>query len=323
MNMLPKHIVDEAIAWTVKLHYNTPTETTQDRFTEWLQRHPSHREAWQRVSAFKVEHSKVPAKLAHATLNSLQQQRLAETQQRRRVLKVFGFGALAIGSGWLVRDHTPWQRMVADVSTSVGEQRTLSLSDGTTLTLNTDTAVSTHLTGAMRRITLQRGEVRIDTGADVNQPSKRPFFVDTPFGPIQAIGTRFTVRLYNDGAKVAVQEGAVRLFPASGAMPALVQTGEHHWLGKTHTEKLHTTAMDTASWAEGVITAENMRLEDLIRELARYRTGILRCHPGIADQRVSGIFQIQQIDNTLQFLARTEKLKLTYRTQFWVRIEGI
>ncbi len=70
MNMLPQHIVDEAIAWTVKLQYNTPTETTLARFTEWLQRHPSHREAWQRVSAFKIEHSKVPAKLARATLNS-------------------------------------------------------------------------------------------------------------------------------------------------------------------------------------------------------------------------------------------------------------
>ena len=54
MNMLPQHIVDEAIAWTVKLQYNTPTETTLARFTEWLQRHPSHREAWQRVSAFKI-----------------------------------------------------------------------------------------------------------------------------------------------------------------------------------------------------------------------------------------------------------------------------
>jgi len=320
MSTLPNQIVDEAIAWTIKLQYNTPTETTLAHFNDWLERHPSHREAWQRVSTFKVEHSKVPVKLARATLNSVHQQL---QQQRRRMLKALGFAALSMGSGWLASDHTPWQRMVADVSTTVGEQRTLTLSDGTTLTLNTDSAVSTHLTGSTRRIKLQRGEIRIDTGEDVNQPGKRPFFVDTPFGPIQAIGTRFTVRLYNHGAKVAVQEGAVRLFPAHGAVGTLVQTGEYHWLGKTHTEKLTNTAMDPASWADGVITAENMRLEDLIRELARYRTGILRCHPGIADQRVSGIFQIQQIDNTLQFLARTEKLRLTYRTQFWIHIEGI
>jgi len=120
MNDLPSSVIDEAIVWTVKLHYNTPTAMTMARFDEWLHRHPTHSEAWKRVSSIQGDHAKVPAKLARATLTTLQQQRQTDAHARRRVLKVFGFTTFAIGSGWLTHEHTPWQRIVADAVLALG-----------------------------------------------------------------------------------------------------------------------------------------------------------------------------------------------------------
>ena len=320
MNDLPNNVIDEAIVWTVKLHYNTPTAMTMARFDEWLHRHPTHSEAWKRVSSIQGDHAKVPAKLARATLTTLQQQRQADAHARRRVLKVFGFTTFAIGSGWLTHEHTPWQRIVADASTGIGQQRLLNLSDGTFLTLNTDTAVSTRMDGSKRVVELHRGEIRIQTGQDEAHINKRPFFVYTPFGPIQAIGTTFTVRLREHGAQVAVQEGTVRLFPIQGTNSTLVQEGESQLLTHSGTEKITQKTFEPASWTEGVIAGENIRLEELLNELARYRPGIVRCDPRVADLRVSGIFQIKQTDKTLQFLADTQNLSLTYRTRYWVTI---
>jgi len=144
--------------------------------------------------------------------------------------------------------------------------------------------------------------------------------VYTPFGPIQAIGTTFTVRLREHGAQVAVQEGAVRLFPTQGTNSTLVQEGESQLLTHSGTEKITQKTFEHASWTDGVIAGENIRLEELLNELARYRPGIVRCDPRVADLRVSGIFQIKQTDNTLQFLADTQNLSLTYRTRYWVTI---
>ena len=40
-----------------------------------------------------------------------------------------------------------------------------------------------------------------------------------------------------------------------------------------------------------MLLAQDMRLAELVGELGRYRPGVLRCHPGIADLRVSGAFR--------------------------------
>ena len=61
---------------------------------------------------------------------------------RRRALRVLSLSGVALASGWAVRETTPWQRLLADASTSVGEQRTLRLADGSVVMLNTDSAIS-------------------------------------------------------------------------------------------------------------------------------------------------------------------------------------
>ncbi len=318
---LPEAVIDAAIAWSIKLNYNHATQQTRLQFNDWLQANPMHACAWERINSLGDPFAKanIPASLALSTLEQTDRKRQQHLLKRRKTMQLMSLAGFIMGSGWGIRSYTPWQRLVADASTRVGEQQTLQLADGTALTLNTDTAVRIEMTGQHRIIMLLRGEIMVSTGQDASQPNKRPFLVYTPFGKLEALGTRFIVRLTSDAALITVQEHAVALYPAQGTS-YIVKAGTSQWLRDQGTEPFISQGFDTGSWADGVISGKNIRLGDLMMELARYRNGYIYCDDQVADLRVSGLFHIKDTDQALKFIAHTQPIALTYRTRFWVSV---
>ncbi len=317
---LPDDIVDAAIGWAVKLDYNTPTAAARSAFEQWLRDDPRHALAWQRLGSLRQPFASAAPELLRATLET----RAARGRlNRRHAVQLLSLAGLALGTGWAVRERTPWQRLIADASTTVGEQKTLNLTDGSTVVLNTDSAVSTDLTGARRRIVLHRGEILISTGADAGASSKRPFWVHTPFGRLRALGTRFTVRLDDDGARISVQQGAVELHPAAGGSRAVVSPGESRRLTDAGSVPADLRGIAADSWRDGVIAGSNIRLADLLDEISRYRPGRIVCDARVAGLRVSGLYHIRDTDQTLQFLAQTQPVDIRYRTRYWVSVAPV
>ncbi|MDP0978008.1 FecR family protein, partial [Klebsiella pneumoniae] len=74
--------------------------------------------------------------------------------------------------------HKPWQPWTADQHTAIGEQRHLTLPDGTRLLINTDSSLNIAFSEHVRRIELLQGEVMITTAKDP-APAHRPFIVQT------------------------------------------------------------------------------------------------------------------------------------------------
>lgn len=317
---IPSAIIDAAIGWAVKLDFGAADAKTRAGFERWVSAEPVHAQAWRRVQSLKDDFNAVPANLALDALNAVGSGRQSRAMNRRLALKGLLLVGATAGSGWAIRDHAPWQRLVADASTGVGEQRRLSLEDGTLIVLNTDSAIRTDFAGASRVVTLLRGEVSISTGADAAQAVKRPFLVDTPFGQVQALGTRFTVRLDEGGARIGVQEDAVALRPAGAPATAVAHAGESWWLDRGQAYKIATPAMDGSAWVDGAIVGKNMRLADLLAEFSRYRHFRISCAPEVADLRVSGTYHLADIDQALHFLSQTLPVRVRYWTQLWVRV---
>lgn len=324
---LPESVIDAAIIWAVRLDYNTATTEQRRAFERWLQANPLHGLAWQRVHAlkeFQGDLHGLPSRLARDTLRTAQSHRNDHAMSRRNVMKLLSLAGIAVATGWLTREHTPWQRLLADASTATGQQKTVHLDDGTVIVLNTDSGVSTDLVGTRRLVVLQRGEILVTTGADTEASGRlghtRPFWVYTPFGKMQALGTRFVVRLDEGRACISVQEGAVELHPADGGAPVIVRPGESRWLMTDGSLPAEREAFKAGGWAEGVIAGKNIRLEDLLAELSRYRTGRIVCDPRVADLRLSGVFHVMDTERVLQFLAQTQPVSVSYRTRFWVAV---
>jgi transmembrane sensor len=310
---VPAYVVDAAIAWSVRVDYNKPTSEAMQAFQQWLQADPRHQLAWQRIGSMRSDFAAVPAKLALDTLQAANAQR-----RRRSVMKLIAVAGTALATGWLAHEHTPWQRIAADASTGAGEQRNVQLADGTSVMLNTDSAIRVDLSGERRVIALLRGEVLVSTGAD-----RRPFWVHTPFGTMQALGTRFVVRLGKERARVSVQEGAVALHPLSDGADgssAIVRAGDSWWLSETAAVSAEPSPFDPYAWSDGVIAGKDMRLADFLAELSRYRTGRIVCDEKVADLRLSGVYQVRDTDRALQFLAQTQPLRVTYRSRLLVMV---
>lgn len=317
---VPAAMVDTAINWLIKLDFGEAGPVARQAFERWRNAHPLHALAWQRVSALGDDFIRMPPRLALDALQAGDTLRATHRIERRQAIKLLAALGILAGGSWLVRDTAPWQRVLADAATAVGEQRRITLADGTELTLNTDTAVDIDLGGNRRMVALRRGEIMISTGNDAQATHKRPFWVQTPFGAMQALGTRFVVRLDPQHARVKVQEGAVRVHPAGHGQPEVVQAGQSWQFDRESGVVAPDIGFDPDGWVDGVIAGQNMRLQDLLDELNRYRSGRIVCDERVAALRVSGVYQVRDTDNVLRFLAQHPALQISYLTRFWVTV---
>jgi transmembrane sensor len=70
-----------------------------------------------------------------------------------------------------------------------------------------------------------------------------------------------------------------------------------------------------------MLLADNLRLADFATELARYRSGITRCDPALADLRISGAYPIADSERTLKVLAATYPIAVQKRFgDYWVTL---
>ena len=74
-------------------------------------------------------------------------------------------------------------------------------------------------------------------------------------------------------------------------------------------------------WEQGMLLARNMRLGDVVTELARYRSGVLHCDPAIADMLVSGAISLRDTDAALNLLANNLALKVNRISPYWVTLK--
>ncbi|WP_354669655.1 FecR domain-containing protein [Janthinobacterium sp. SUN026] len=240
---------------------------------------------------------------------------------RRHAVKTLALLLACGASLYAFERRSPWRGWMADYRTAVNQRRVVTLDDGTQLTLNTSSAVNIAYDGERRSIELLAGEIFIATGKDA---ARRPFFVATPHGSLQALGTRFTVRLHDDYASAGVLDGAVAVLASDGAQRLVLRPGEGaHFDSSSH----HRQALAPygGAWLDGMLVARDMRLADFLAELARYSEHPLACTPAIADLRVSGSYPLADVGAILDAVSASLQLRRNTVTRFWgnqvVRIE--
>jgi len=305
-------LIKEAADWALSFRYDQPGEVERQAFERWRASSPAHGAAWARVQSVFQTFEQVPAEIGKGALQALNRQ-----QGRRRSMQLLAAMLVAAPAGWLAWRQVPaWS---ADIATATGEQKTMALPDGSRLVLNTASAVDVAFTASERRLRLRAGEILIETQPDPTR-TDRPFLVDTPCGVVQALGTRFSVRkLDGETCRVAVFEHAVALRPLIGAS-RILQAGEQADFGPLQIEESRPVDAAQALWENGMLLARDMRLGDVVAELARHRRGVLRCDPVVAELRVTGAISLKDTDAALRLLASNLPLQIELRTPYWVTV---
>ncbi len=305
--------LQEAARWHAQFG-DSASDGDRSAWQRWLNE-PVNRWAWQRVEQMRRQLLGLPGQLASDTLELASEGRRSS---RRALLKGFVLFAGTGAMGWSAWRHGPTNRWLADQHTATGEIRAITLADGSTLTLNTASAADVRFDATQRLIVLRQGEILIETAHD-QHATARPFLVDTTHGRIRALGTRFSVRQLEDRTRVAVDEHRVEIVTA-GKSRALCDAGQRMEFTRNAITAPVATASSDSAWRRGMLVADNWRLDDFLRELSRYRSGILRCDPAIADHRISGAFRIDDTDQALAALVRLFPVRVEYRTRFWVSV---
>lgn len=308
-------VVKEAIRWSLRLREQGVHPSLYDQCVHWRSQHAEHECAWQRVQTLHCELNNTFAALppSRAAIEALENgsQRL----NRRQALKLLSGVAVLGAAGWMARDTATWQAWRADFATNVGQRQQFRLQDGTRLQLNTDSAVDQRFTASQRLILLTRGEILVAPAAD----SSRPVLVQSRHGLFEAWGGRFVVRQDEQQTRVSVSEGQL-LIRSPAALPISVLAGETYVVTSSHAALRRELNMDPTAWAEGLIVTRDMRLQDFLAEVGRYRRGYLGCAKDVADLRLSGVFRLEDTDKLLSVLPQTLPVQLTYRTPWWVTL---
>jgi len=313
-SMINPQILGEAADWLRQLQSGTATAFDLQASAQWRRRSTEHAQAWQRAEALFGDFRNGPATVA---LQTLQRSPNKEGLTRRQTLTRLGL-LLMVGPVGIASQHVPWEQWTADQRTAVGEQKPLQLPDGSQLLLNTHSAVDVIFNQRERRIMLLNGEVLINSASDT---SARPFIVETPQGTVRSLGSRFCVRTEGSRSQVAVLEGRMEITPQLLRQASTLNAGERQRFKLSRVDAPEHFDISAVTWDKGVLQANNMRLDELLDELSRYRPGVLRCHPDVAALRVSGAFSLRDTDASLRLLSDTLPLNISRLTRYWLSVE--
>jgi transmembrane sensor len=293
---------DEALRWFIELQAVESDPAARRAFDAWLVQDRRHAAAFAKVVELwnsaefgkaLTSHGLAPARNEDrgqlAALTAERPRAPASRSWGRRIAAVAAVLILAIAaaqySGLLLY-------FSADYVTATGQQQRVSLPDGSTVLLNSGSAIVLDFGDARRVVRLIEGEAYFDV---VPNPD-RPFRVTGRFVDVEVTGTAFTVRATGETDNVTLQRGSVSVRPRSAHARAVKLLPRYAVaVGATGTTAVDLVdPSDVFAWLEGRIRFRDRRLGDVLDELRRYHRGIIIVANGrLADIRVSGNYRLE------------------------------
>lgn len=306
-----------AASWLTLLMSDEVSEQDKYDWQQWRIQSADNERAWRHIESVCAGFKHIDGALAQKSLSSL------KNPNRRTLLKLVATLCLTGGMLEWGRQNGGWQTLTADYRTATGEQRQVSLSEGSQLLLDTQTALNVRFDEHQRQIELISGDLLITTGKqEGGHAAPRPFSVITPHGRIQALGTRFRVQLQEEQTRVAVYQGAVRLMPQNDRqISPRIEAGQGSWLTGDLYGEIHQGEVEPG-WVQGKLLADGMSLRHFLQALNRYHPGIIRCDENIASLRLSGVFPLIDTDKILDTLPAILPVKVNRLSRYWVSLSS-
>ncbi|HVS76338.1 MAG TPA: FecR domain-containing protein [Steroidobacteraceae bacterium] len=329
-------IDNEAAIWTWRLDSGELTAADRGELEAWLREDVRHRRAFEELSRTWSFLDRLAERAQDENFAEL-----APPERRGGVLRTSAAASrgwkgywqaaamaaavlvIAVGAAFWIAQRPGMQL----VSTAVGQQRHLTLADGSQVTLNTDTLLAVKLAAQRRDIYLRRGEAHFDVVHD----AARPFYVHAGDAVIRDVGTQFEVRLHSDqDLDVLVNEGRVEVrgpgaAPGDGRASGIsradagwvraLSAGEQLQVAGPHlavTSVSPEQVADELAWREGALVFQGEPLSQAIAEVGRYtRARIVLTGPAVASLRISGRFRTNDVPGFFQALQEALPVRVT------------
>ena len=206
------------------------------------------------------------------------------------------------------------QRLAETYSTARGEIRTVSLSDGSVVTLGPLTTIETAFWNDTRDVVLRSGNAFFD----VREIAGSTFTVAAGGARIVVTGTAFDAKLHDEKLGVSVVDGEVRVLhalvigrdegpgewtPDPGRMQQSVILGRGESVSVTRAkgvgEKRTTSVDGIGAWRKGRLVYVDAELGDIVADLNGYARSPIEIAPDARGLILSGTFPADDVEGTL------------------------
>lgn len=269
----PDDIAGQARAWVARLASGEIDEAELAAFETWRQA-PARAEAfarqralWQALAPMRAAFDPVPEP-ASGPAPSTPARRYAGARRPRRRFAVWSAATAACLAAVMAAAPGMALNLRSDYRTAAAPAR-YTLSDGSILALDADSAVALHFDERERRVELLRGNAWFQ----VAHGDARAFRVSALGGAVRDIGTAFEVRRLDASVQAAVSEGVVEV--ASGAhAPVRVAAGQSasYREGAPVSPLRAVATADIADWRRGELSLDAVPADEALRRIARYRS---------------------------------------------------
>lgn len=293
---------EAAIRWLV--HLDSPRLSTQQEkaFFAWLNSSPKNQAAYLKIERLSQRGKVLGQRVKHSP-EQVSKRAYGVLQWQGWAVACF----LLISIGYFLTSLTPTSPERYEFQTAIGEQQTHTLSDGSTIWLNTNSHLQFTQEADKRTAYLQRGEAFFDIQTD----AKHPFEVVTDAGRIRVIGTQFSVQKTSNDSIITVMEGKVAL--ASGlsltdefTADSTLIANQRHTL-KSANEGTAPERLDASialAWREKQLIYRGESFGVVINDLNRYfKENIFIDDESLKEKSVIAVLRIDSLDSAISTLS--------------------
>jgi transmembrane sensor len=340
-------IYEEASEWLVDFRTGDVDLDARGRFEEWLSRSPEHVRAYLELVAVWEDVSRADAQRdvsvdalidrARGTTNLISLESRARTKppavrpptpraRRIAIAASVVIFVLAVGAAAIALKR--YQHSV--YTTDIGEQRSITLPDGSIVELNARSRISLDFSERERDVDLREGQALFRVA-----PNKgRPFVVTAGPTRVRAIGTQFDVDRKRTATIVTVLEGRVAIVggtdetanpaatpamsaitTASAGAAAPLELGAGEQVVVAPTKPTHPQPANLAAataWTQRRLVFDSTPLSEVVEEFNRYNTRqLVIAGTGLENFQISGAFSSADPTPLLRFLRAQGNVRVT------------
>ncbi len=348
-------VYQQAASWVAQLDGGQLSDADRVALSEWISRSPRHASEIRRLSALwgqldtLLDNAILPATNASpARLSYLQLFRFWVTYRPLSsgglIFASIVFALLAFNLGSFITPQPSIDSYVLE--TAIGEYKELNLPDGSVANLNTDTKIEVTYSRSHRSVHLIKGEALFNVAKD----RSRPFQVYAGGAYVEALGTAFLVRIYDDEFDVTVTEGVVQVKPnlneanhkpsnvteqlsssadiqAFTPQPSVLSAGQSLRVTLEPEAEPQINDLEPAliekktAWQDGLLIFDGDSLEYVLNEVARYTTAeIIISDLELRSLKMSGVFQTSNLQTLLSTLEQSFDIDVSYSEEQFIHI---
>lgn len=335
----PSNINRQACEWIAKLHENELSESEHNELKAWMAQSKENSaelrrmaERWDDLNALTL--LAVPSEQPKPTASNVAYFSLA-----KKSLSFATAAAIALVAIVLWPQSSPEQQIANELrshSTDIGEQKTITLADNSTVLLNTNSQFSIAYTPEYRDIYLIQGEAHFEVESD----KQRPFRVFAGKSKVRAVGTAFSVHLKKTTVDITVTHGSVAIdsihealikSPSVGSsnntdsqsIVTAGHTAQFDQLAGSIITKESSDPLNPPAWHDGKLKFSGESLNQVVEEISRYSAlSIVILDPELGKLRIGGLFDMGETDKMFEALEKGFGIKVEYISENLVHLSA-